>query len=483
MQDYGINSEFVKAFDEEVKSVIDRGVEGFDDELFNRLALQEFLIQYHTVEYYKEFCEAQGVTPDKITRWEQIPALPSEAFKNTVIASFPVSETELTLMTSGTSNPNSPSKIYRDKRCVELYYLANKVVTKTFLFPDVETMKLLLMVPSPKLSPTMGMAVGLEQLRQNFGNDESMYLISPEGMEWEKLFDALRGSETTGIPVAIVGATSGLVYFYNFCRQQGLSFQLPNGSRICDGGGYYGTFGDCSREEYLHLCGEILGVSAEYCVNTLGSGESTTNYFDNVLKNHLQGKLGIARYKESPPWTRTIVIDPDTGQRVPKGERGLLRHYDLVNRANVLAVQTNNLGFETDEGFEIIGRVDVRNKAEGTRLNTMISGRPEVCSTVATEMLAEGSGVCSTVANEMLADDIISGKVNPCSTKTDKILVAASKLESNEELTGMSNQELLEISPHGNMFKYVTKERLEKLKQLCPYLKLKGVMGAAKATK
>jgi len=58
-------------------------------------------------------------------------------------------------------------------------------------------------------------------------------------------------------------------------------------------------------------------------------------------------------------------VDTKEFKGVPKGEIGLLRHYDLVNRAMVFAVQTDNLGYRTDEGFEIIGRWDKQLGAVG----------------------------------------------------------------------------------------------------------------------
>lgn len=447
MEDYSIHSEFVKRFDKDVLTLIQNGLDEFDDAVFNQLALKEFDIQYNNIDYLRDFYQAKGVTPETIRHWEQIPAVPSSYFKIAPIATFPLNETELALTTSGTSDHLSPSKIYRDRGCVEMYYLANKTMTKNYLFPDCERMRILLMVPSPKLAPTMGMAVGLEQMRQNFGTEDSMYLISPNGMEWELLFDALRNAEETGEPVAIVGATSGLVYFFNFCREQGLSFLLPTGSRICDGGGYLGTFGQCSREEYYKLCEEVLGIPEVYCVNTLGSAESATNYFDNVLRNHYLKIKGIPRYKVSPPWVRTIVVDPNSGLRLPKGKTGLLRHYDLANRANVICVQNNNLGYEVEDGFEITGRADAQGKAASTALNSMIGG--QTCSTIADGMLSENLSVCSTIADKML-----SGQQQVCSTAAD---------------------ELLAESPHGGRFSHISQERLEKLKQMCPFLRLQGL--------
>lgn len=464
MRDYSFHSEFVKKFDEEVQNYIQQGIGDFNEEIFNQLALREFEIQYNNIEYLKSFCQAKGVIPNNIKSWEQIPAIPSEIFKNNIVAAFPLQETELSLMTSGTSDPNSRGKIYRDKRCVELLYLANEVMTRNFLFPDVERMKILLMVPSPKVAPAMGMAVGLEQMRQNFGSEDSIYLITPNGMEWEMLFQALHESEETGRPVAIVGATSGLVYLFNFCREQRLSFRLPEGCRICDGGGYLGTFGECSRAEYLQLCEEVLGIPPEHCVNTLGSSESGTNYFDNVLRNKFLGLKDIPRYKVSPPWARTIAVDPVTGKRVPKGEIGLLSHYDLVNRSNLFALQTNNFGYEIETGFEIIGRADAKGRAVNISLNTMIHSQG--CSTTADRMLTGNqTGVCSTVADSML-----TGSTGVCSTVADDML------DRQQEVCSTTADELIKKSPHGNMFSGISKERLEKLKQMCPFLRLQGML-------
>ena len=103
-------------------------------------------------------------------------------------------------------------------------------------------------------------------------------------------------------------------------------------------------------------------------------GESSTNYFDNVLRNAIRIGKEIPRAKEIPPWTKTIVVDTKEFKSLPKGEIGLLRHYDLVNRAMVFAVQTDNLGYLTDEGFEIIGRWNKELGAVG--VDSSASGHP-----------------------------------------------------------------------------------------------------------
>ena len=352
---YALDSDFVKQLDRDVLGFVGKGMGNDDEARFTELARREFELQYHTVDAYREFCDRKGLSPESMERWEQIPAVPSLAFKNFIVASFPVAVAEHAYFTSGTTDPARKGKIYRDPAAVDLINSANGLLTRRYIFPDRERMKILLMTPSPKMAPGMGMAIGLERVRTEFGTPESTYLITPLGLDVELLMSSLLEAEQTGEPLALIGSSSGFIYFFKACEAEGISFTLPPGSRVCDGGGYLGQFGECSREEYFEKCRAILGVEEPYCINVLGMGEISTNFFDNVLHNHLNGRQGT-RYKVIPPWTRTQVVDINTLEPVPAGEVGLLKHYDLVNRSMVQAVQTDNLGYAVDEGFEIVGR-------------------------------------------------------------------------------------------------------------------------------
>lgn len=372
MTDYSLDSKFAKKLDEDILEFVQQGVNYSDEEKFNEIALREFELQFNANEPYKQFCLEKRVVPGSIDKWVDIPPIPSQAFKELIIASFPLEKTALAYTTGGTSSPNRRGRIYRDERAVELVYEANGLVTKSYLFPDVDKMKILLMVPSPQMVPSMGMAVGLEQVRVRFGTTDSAYLISFRGLDAKTLLNSLKRAEKTGEPIALIGATTGFIYFLNACEKEGVRFNLSKGSRICDGGGYMGRFGEITREEYYYKCEKMLGIPYEYCVNTLGMGECSTNYFDNVLRDNYLGVRFSERYKVAPPWTRTIVVDTETFERLPRGEIGLLCHYDIVNRAMVFAVQTDNLGYETEKGFEIIGRA---KPAKG-KISKVPSGEP-----------------------------------------------------------------------------------------------------------
>ncbi|MBA2848101.1 acyl-protein synthetase [Thermosulfuriphilus ammonigenes] len=355
MRDYSLDSSFVRELDQEIQAFVARGLDNNDEKTFNRLALKEFELQFRNIEPYRTFCLKVGRTPETVSSWEDIPAVPSLAFKKFVLTTFPPDVAVQHYMSSGTTDPTNRAKVYRDQRAVEIMVQANALLTREYLFPDIDKMKILFFAPSPKLVPGMGMAVGLGEVRRIFGTSDSAFLIGYRGLKLALLLKALKQAEKTGEPLALIGATSAFIYFFNACEKEGLHFKLPPGSRLCDGGGYQGQFGECSKEEFWAKAKRILGIPETYCINVLGMAETSTNYFDNVLRNHLKGRK-VFRYKELPPWTRLKIIDPETLNPVRPGEIGLLCHYDLTNRAQMLAVQTDNVGMAVEDGFEILGR-------------------------------------------------------------------------------------------------------------------------------
>lgn len=342
-------------------ALIERGPDG-DAAAFDALALEVFAHQWEHNAPYRTYCDALGISPSAVRTWRDMPTYPTDAFKNEVVTSFPADAAVHALMTSGTTSPNQRGRIFRNDLGLKLVLTANRVMTRAFLFPDLAPdvrCRILVMAPSIELAPTMGMAIGLDETVRAFGTPDSAFLVSRTGVDIKTLVTALRQAERDEAPIALVGATSAFVYFFNACKKRRMRFSLPAGSRLCDGGGYRGRFGVVTREDYYALARDVLGVPEAYCVNTLGMGESATNYFDDSLRTHLAGVHG-ARHKPQMPWTRTIAVDPDTRETLPAGRPGLLCHYDLANLPTVLGVQTDNLGYTDDRGgFEIIGRAKV----------------------------------------------------------------------------------------------------------------------------
>ncbi len=351
----------VRDLDERILHFIGKGIDNQDEKTFNQLALEIFELQVKWIPLYRRYCEKRGILPEKISSWEEIPALPTDAFKVAELAMFP-SQIVRTFLTSGTTRPEERGKVHYDEGGLRLMDGTIQTAAASFLFPDGMKTKILIIAPSPEIAPSMIMAYGMNRLREFFGLPQSGFLVTEKGFEVETLVRELRSSENEGIPVTICGGSFGFVNFFDYCHERGLRFKLPVGSRTLDAGGFKGRSREVKREDFVRECEEILGIRTEYSINLLGMTEIGSQFYDSTLRNFYQG-LSLPVAKVNPPWTRTVVVDPENLKPLPEGETGLLKHYDLANRGHILAIQTDDLGRRTPEGFEVFGR----SKDEATR--------------------------------------------------------------------------------------------------------------------
>ena len=355
----------VREVDTKIFDFIRRGVDHQDVDAFNQLALRIFDLQYRYIPLYQRYCERRGATPMEVSSWEEIPPLPTDVFKAADLSLLP-EHTVSTFMTSGTTRSEERGKVTYDAGGLKLMDSTIYEAASAFLFPDGSKSTFLIIAPPPDMAPSIIMAYGMNQLKGHFGLPGSRFLVGADGFEVQDLVDGLRSSETTGVPTAIVGGSFGFINFFDYCRKEGVRFHLPPGSRCLDAGGFKGRNREVGRDEFLNECEEFLGVPRDYCINLLGMTEIASQFYDNSLYNFSKGLDG-SRCKVSPPWTKTVVVDPDTLEPLPHGEQGLLRHFDLANRGHICAIQTDDMGRQVEGGFEVYGRAQ-EGEARGCSL-------------------------------------------------------------------------------------------------------------------
>jgi hypothetical protein len=422
---------------------------GVDSEVsnFNDYCLRMFALHYEVNAIFREFCEAKKVKPGDISRWQDIPMVYNDVFKTHLVASFPLEKSVMACLTGGTTSLTQRGRIFRDEDGKRLVFSANRQMTESYLFPDFvggKRCRILILAPSPELAPSMGMAIGMDQTRLAFGTPDSMFLLSKSGVDVNALIKALRESEASGVPVALIGATSAYVYFFQACRRKKMSFRLPPGSRICDGGGYRGRFGVVTRDDYYAMVQEVIGIPNSHCVNVLGEAETATNLFDDSLRRCVKGLPPKKRTRPVPPWSRVLAMSIDDLKPLPDGEVGLLAHWDLANVPTVLAVITDNLGYTTDGGTacEMVGRAKIENgkvsplpdeeRTAGAMGDTAIFRMLERYVNFSIElkmMTAKDLKLEPSVREEIEARP---GSVASCPQVVDEILVAQADAEAAE---------------------------------------------------
>ena len=325
-----------------------------DDAAFNVLALRLFAHQFAHNAPYRRLCERRGRTPSSVAHWRQIPWVPIGAFKELTLACAPPDHAVATFMTSGTTRPEKRGKHYLTTRT--LYDTSMRVNFAAHVLPDGARLPFLILFPPLSILPHSSLSHYLKVGVQAFGRPGSDWFIGEKGLEGEKLVAVLRGAEASGRPVGLLGASFAFVHFLDYCAERGLRFRLAPGSRVMDTGGYKGRSREVGRDDLYRAFGDTFGIPHTHCVNMYGMTEFSIQFYDVTLCRHTAGQPP-AHFKMGPPWSRTRIIDPETGEDKPLGEVGVLLHVDLANRNTVSAILTEDLGRAVGEGFELLGRV------------------------------------------------------------------------------------------------------------------------------
>lgn len=333
---------------------------------FEALALEVFAYQFHHNAPYRRFCQEQGIVPEKVQDWRDIPAVPTAAFKVLPLTCRPPEEAEALFLSSGTTQgPQSRSRHYVFD--LRLYHAAIRDWFARHLLPDLPPGKRILtlvLMPSPQEQPTSSLGYMLGYVLQEFGTPGSDFFVrresakAPFRLEMERLAATLQALQE---PMMLLGPSSAFVLFLEWCQGQGLRFCLPAGSRLMDTGGPKGHAWALSQEELYRRCEEMLGIPQAYCVNEYGMSEMLSQFYDS------QAGQGGPRLFLPPPWVRTQVLDPETLRPLPSGGVGVLRHWDLANVDSALVLQTEDLGQAAEEGFLLLGRAS-QAEAKGCSL-------------------------------------------------------------------------------------------------------------------
>ncbi|MDH3599988.1 MAG: long-chain fatty acid--CoA ligase [Candidatus Tectomicrobia bacterium] len=344
----------VKILDRDLIVLLQQGCEQpTDDATFNALALRLFAYQFACNLPYQKYCQRRGQTPETVHHWHDIPAVPIGAFKELTLSCIPTEQAEAVWMSSGTTKPERRSQHYQAR--LAIYNASMLPNFAAHVLPDAAELPMLVLNPTRAMLPHSSLAHYLSLVLETYGTTGSDYFLGAQGVETDRFTAALLAAEQSGSPVCILGASFAFVHVLDTLQEQGRTFTLPEGSRIMDTGGFKGQSRELTREELYGLFTQYFGIPESHCVNMYGMTEFSSQFLDNTLRCAYRGQ-SVPLAKENPPWTRTLVVDPETLQPVPAGTRGLLLHHDLANCNSVVAVLTEDVGVAVDGGFTLLGR-------------------------------------------------------------------------------------------------------------------------------
>lgn len=314
---------------------------------FNELALRLYAYQYQYNLPYRTFCMQKGKTPRMVKNWRDIPPVPINAFKDVTLSCTDPEKAEAIFMTSGTTK-GVKGKHYHPT--LQIYDQSMTLNFQKRFMKKSENIRMGILFPTERELPNSSLAHYLSLAVKTFGTIESHYLMDEHGIDMSRLLDELQYAEETGEPYALLGASYSFVHMLEALKKAGKTFSLPEGSRILDTGGFKNQAKELELNEFYDLLSAALGVERSNCINMYGVTELSTQFYD-------EGNESVPSIKSGPHWIRTRVINPLTGEEVPKGERGVLVHCDLGNFNSVTTILTEDVGIELENGFFLLGRV------------------------------------------------------------------------------------------------------------------------------
>ncbi len=325
------------------------GRDGATDDQFNELALDLFAYQFENNSPFRQFAMQRARTPLTTRSWRDIPAVPINVFKDLTLSCCAPEDAERTFMTSGTTMGGVRGKSHHPTLAV---YDAS--MTKNFkhrFMQDHETIRMGILFPPEDIMPNSSLAHYLALATGHFGTPDSRYLMREDGIDFAAVFAELERAEATGEPYALLGASFSFVHLMDEMQGLGKSFALPVGSRLFDTGGFKGQSREPGPDEFYDQLAVRFGVARGDCINMYGMTELSTQFYD-------WGNETCPSVKSGPHWIRSRVINPLTGQDVPRGETGVLAHCDLAHFNIVSTILTEDAGIEVDGGFLLLGRAD-----------------------------------------------------------------------------------------------------------------------------
>lgn len=320
---------------------------------FEGWALRIFAHQYERNAPYRAFCDRRGVSPATIARWDDVPAVPTVAFRHALLS---CGQPQALFRTSGTSGgPEARGR--HGIPLVALYDASALAAFERFVLPDGARLRHLVLLPPPAVRPDSSLIHMCATVADALG-DGAEWFAGPEGLDAERLLGRLDDASARGEGVLLAGPTAGFQRLFEAARAARRTFRLGPPSRVMDTGGAKGSARPLSRAGFLRECWTTLGVAGYFCVNEYGMTELCSQRYDSVLWDRFHGRGLAPRRLVAPPWLRTRILDPDTLAPVPAGATGLLCHHDLANAGSASVVLTEDLGRAVgDDAIEVLGRV------------------------------------------------------------------------------------------------------------------------------
>ena len=324
-----------------------------DTATFDRFACELARYQAEHAPGYARLFQARGIDPGRLRNADEIPAVPTDAFKLTRVATFDESETRALFRTSGTTIGARGVHAMRDP---STYEAAAVAFGRQWLVRDVaEPLPVVVLAPSPTHASDSSLGHMCAAFVRAFGEEASekaTWLIEDDRIDLEAFDERVARALAMERPMLVLATSFALVHLLDALGDA--PFPLPKGSRVMQTGGFKGKSREIAADELRAELSRAFAIAPHAIVAEYGMTELSSQCYERTL---MDPELRHGVYVE-PPWARVVPVDPTTLEPVPPGEEGIAKILDLMNIDSAVAVLTQDRVRRdpASNGFELLGR-------------------------------------------------------------------------------------------------------------------------------
>ncbi len=323
-----------------------------DTETFEKLALDIAEYQY---DYSPGFARLVGKSPFSLKSIDEIPPLPTDAFRYARVAVHPESLDSAVYRTSGTTAAPGRHPV-RDPSTKEKLALLQ---ARTGLFREHRRGVVIALAPPPGTTPSSSLGHMMQLFMREFDgrrltpdpdgaafdpNSEHRWLVDGSGVRVDKLPRAAKIAIRRSEPLCILATSFALLAALE--ELDGMTIRTPSRTTLMITGGFKGHKTSIGEEELRSMACRAFSIAPTSIIGEYGMTELGSQLFETP---------GTRRYMP-PPWLKVRAVSPEDHKPVPPGTPGLAHFIDLANIDSCLSVLTQDLIVEHEEGIQLFGR-------------------------------------------------------------------------------------------------------------------------------
>jgi hypothetical protein len=343
---------------------VQRFAAGETDDDFATLALAVARFQAEASPGFRRLLNARGA---KLETLDDIPPVPSDAFRLARVSTCPPELDTVHFFTSGTTGAERGTHAMRRTDTYERLSLA---FGRQALLGPVATAVVVALAPPLTAPPHSSLGYMMARFMEAFDGEplgvaeasfssglSARWLLGENGVDLRGLELAARSAAERSRPLLLLGTAFALVRLLD--DLEGARLPLPAGSVVMQTGGFKGRSREVTMEELRGGVSHALQLAPERVVGEYGMTELTSQLYEGtVAESALAARQprAIPGVYFEPPWLRVTPVDPVSLRPVAEGETGLARFIDLGNVDSAVSVVTQDLVRRAQGGIQLLGR-------------------------------------------------------------------------------------------------------------------------------